>query len=43
MGRDTYNDVLASLVTRLVEHDAHRNVARSVVRHWRRRLCRGGR
>ena len=29
---DTYNDIRASHVARLAEHDAHRNVALSVVR-----------
>ena len=32
LGSDTYNDVRAALVARLAEHDAHRDVALSVVR-----------
>ena len=32
LGSDTYDDVRASLVARLAEHDAHRDVAMSVVR-----------
>ena len=32
LGADTYNDVRASLVSRLAEHDAHREAALSVVR-----------
>jgi len=32
LGSDTYRDVRASLVTRLAEHDAHRETALSVVR-----------
>ncbi|WP_432841257.1 SDR family oxidoreductase [Dactylosporangium sp. CA-092794] len=32
LGRDTYDDVRASLAARLAEHDAHREVALSVVR-----------
>jgi NAD(P)-dependent dehydrogenase (short-subunit alcohol dehydrogenase family) len=32
LGSDTYEDVRASLVARLAEHDAHREVALSVVR-----------
>ncbi|TDE28640.1 SDR family oxidoreductase [Nonomuraea mesophila] len=32
LGSDTYRDVRASLVARLAEHDAHREVALSVVR-----------
>lgn len=32
LGSDTYNDVRAALAARLVEHDAHRDVALSVVR-----------
>jgi NAD(P)-dependent dehydrogenase (short-subunit alcohol dehydrogenase family) len=32
LGSDTYDDVRASLVSRLAEHDAHREVAYSVVR-----------
>jgi NAD(P)-dependent dehydrogenase (short-subunit alcohol dehydrogenase family) len=31
LGSDTYDDVRAALVSRLAEHDAHREVARSVV------------
>jgi NAD(P)-dependent dehydrogenase (short-subunit alcohol dehydrogenase family) len=31
LGSDTYNDVRASLVARLAEHDGHRDVALSVV------------
>jgi NAD(P)-dependent dehydrogenase (short-subunit alcohol dehydrogenase family) len=33
LGSDTYDDIRASLVARLAEHDAHREVALSVVRH----------
>jgi NAD(P)-dependent dehydrogenase (short-subunit alcohol dehydrogenase family) len=32
LGSDTYDDVRASLVARLAEHDAHRDIAFSVVR-----------
>jgi hypothetical protein len=32
LGSDTYDDVRASLVARLAEHDAQRDVAFSVVR-----------
>lgn len=32
LGSDTYDDIRASLVARLAEHDAHRDVAFSVVR-----------
>ncbi len=32
LGSDTYDDVRASLVARLAEHDAHRDVAFSVVK-----------
>ena len=32
LGSDTYDDIRAALVTRLAEHDAHRDIAFSVVR-----------
>ncbi len=32
LGSDTYDDVRAALVTRLAEHDAHRDIALSVVK-----------
>ena len=32
LGSDTYDDIRAALVTRLAEHEAHRDVAFSVVR-----------
>ena len=32
LGSDTYDDIRAALVTRLAEHDVHRDVTFSVVR-----------
>lgn len=37
LGSDTFDDIRASLVARLAEHDAHRDVAFSVVRDCRSR------